>query len=398
MKAFFRLFGQSILFNFLLGSSLRRVFSSSLSVFLLTFFLVESLQAKDTPKNWPWKGVVVDNLTTTPEQLVTLKNELPGMNSIRLTLLARQTAELNRLPPDEAWQDMVSWTHKMLDVCARLGISAVLSTHEFPTDPAVPVNQTSPKFWSSPIHINMMLSYVDRMSKEFAMRGDELTAFEILSEPVVLVNNQPQLPVQWPALIQKILATIRANSNKWVVVTPGLGGIPGGYSNFRPLDDKRIIYGTHMYQPWTYTLQGIDNRPFGLSYPGRIQLTYWDKNQISNVFAPLRTFQLKYEVPVWVGEFSAARWAKGSNKYLQDVIDHCKLYSWGWAYFSIGNFHAWDPDYDSNYPTIETPPRKAGHTSERWLMLKTILGNNTLNIGSDAPKSEEPRDERTPYN
>lgn len=357
--------------------SLSYILAKSLAALALFVYLSGTGYAGEMPKSWPWIGVTTDNLSFTPEELVALKKQLPKMNSIRLTLLARQTAERKHLSPDDAWKDMSMWANKMLDVCAKNNIVAVISINQFPVDPTTTIDQNNPEFWSSPIEQNNVVQYVERMSKEFTSRGDELAAFEVLSEPFVAINKQPIQPKEWPSLMNEIISVVRKHSNKWIVLTPGPGGFPRGYVNFAPLNDKRIVYGSHMYEPHTFALQGVGaSWPVGPTYPGRIGITYWDKAQLANTFKPLRDFQTKYQVPVWVGEFSATRWGKGSNQYLLDVIDLSNTYGWGWAYFNMGGFHGWDPDFDSNYPTADTPAKKIGHSSERWQMLNSVLGGH----------------------
>jgi hypothetical protein len=265
-----------------------RGISVLLIILFLKFFLSGAAWATEMPKSWPWVGVTVNNLTFKAEELVTLKKQLPRLNSIRLTLLARQTAEQKHMTPAEAWKDMAAWTHKMLDVCAKNNIVAILSINQFPVDPNTAFNQDSPEFWSSDIERKNVTLYVDQMAKEFAFRGDELIAFEVLSEPFVAINKLPVQPKEWPSLMLQIVSTIRKYSNKWVVVTPGPGGFPRGYENFTPLDDQRIVYGAHMYEPHTFALQGVGaSWPIGPAYPGVIGLTHWDKGRYQTRLNPL---------------------------------------------------------------------------------------------------------------
>jgi hypothetical protein len=347
----------------------------SFAVMTVFALLFTTANASEMPKSWPWKGVAVNNITYTPEKLVALKKSLPNMNSVRLTLLPRQTATTKHLSPDEVWKDMAIWTNKMLDVCAKEGIVAIISIHEFPVDPRKNIDQTSPEFWGSEAERKNVLNYVDRMTKEFSPRGDELIAFDVLSEPMVAIKNQPMVPKEWPNLMLGIVSTIRKSSNKWITVTPGPGGFPRGYANFSPLSDKRIIYNAHMYEPHTFSLQGIrEVWPIGPVYPGRIGLTYWDKKELSNTFQPLKEFQQKYQVPIWMGEFSAAIWAKGSTQYVSDIIAISNSNLWGWTYFDIDGFTAWNPNFNSNNPSKDTSVTNVGHASERWQMLNSVLG------------------------
>jgi hypothetical protein len=79
---------------------------------------------------------------------------------------------------------------------------------------------------------------------------------------------------------------------------------------------------------------------------------------------------------VWVGEFSAVRWASGGEQYIRDLVNVFERNNMGWEYFSFGNWHGWNPDYDNIYtPPGEDPKAHyVGEKSLRWQTLKTIFG------------------------
>jgi hypothetical protein len=88
-------------------------------------------------------------------------------------------------------------------------------------------------------------------------------------------------------------------------------------------------------------------------------------------------FQKLHPGPVWVGEFSAVRWAKGGEHYLLDVTDIFKDNKWGWTYFSGLDWHGWNPDFDSEYSTDQDSAfHRVGLKSERWKTLKEIFKSN----------------------
>jgi len=45
--------------------------------------------------------------------------------------------------------------------------------------------------------------------------------------------------------------------------------------------------------------------------------------------SPLLSFQRKFNVPVWIGEFSAIRWAPNSEQYLSNLISYSINTLWG---------------------------------------------------------------------
>ncbi len=107
-----------------------------------------------------------------------------------------------------------------------------------------------------------------------------------------------------------------------------------------------------------------------IRYPGWIDWQYWDKKAIEEYFEPLIEFQRKHNALVWIGEFSAIRWAPGSEEYLRDCLDIFEKYGWGWCYHTYKGWQGWDPDYGSNF-TKEKDVKAAlvPAPSPRWKLL-----------------------------
>ncbi len=328
------------------------------------------------PPNWPWRGVTVSSSDSSPEDIQVLKSRLP-YNSIRLTIDARFYAKIKGVTVEQAWAESIAWGDAMLDACKSAGVTAVLSISQFPLDPSLGLTQESPEFWNDPSNLDEVIYRVGLLAEHFSARGTELGGYEILNEPVINDGGHMSLPPQWSGLMKRIVHEIRLyDPGRWIVVTPGVGGMPEGYKGFVPLEDNHIIYGTHMYNPHAFTWQGIGSRSLGYTYPGRIRLKFWDSAALVDTLSSLREFQKKYNVPVWIGEFSAVRWAPGSDKYLLDLVKIFNGYGWGWAYFNIHSYHGWNPDYDNRYSTdIKTDWQShyVGENSPRWDTLKKMF-------------------------
>ncbi len=336
---------------------------------------------REFPLNWPWKGVTVNNLSVQPSDIADIKNILTELNSVRLTIKPRLLALRYNYGHEEAWKRSMVWLDQMLDVCKSQGISAIISVNEFPINPDYGLKQFSPQFWRSKKHRDDVIHRVKLLTKQFSTRGSELAAFEVLSEPVEHSNNTVKLPKEWPQFSRRIIKEIREITDRWVVITPGAGGLPRGYKNITPFEEKNIVYGAHVYTPNSYSHQGIKNSKVNFTYPGSINGRYWDAERLTKTLRALREFQINYNVPVWIGEFSAVRWAQGSEKYLKDLISIFDRYGWGWAYFNIGGMHAWNPNYNNIYPGNEKSSWKkqyVGTESQRWGTLKALLGGEPL--------------------
>ncbi len=135
-----------------------------------------------------------------------------------------------------------------------------------------------------------------------------------------------------------------------------------GFRELEPVDVPNVIYQVHMYQPGEFTHQGVRDSVTGVTYPGKIGRVFWDKERIRKALAPVRQFQLSYNVHIYVGEFSAIRWAPGAHDYLRDCIDVFEEYGWDWTYHAYREWDGWSVEHGSNRgdrsPSKEMTDRK----------------------------------------
>jgi hypothetical protein len=331
-----------------------------------------------SPPNWPWRGMVMTSGSTPDANDIKYLAGI-NVNTISLHLDVRFVAQRFKLSPAEAWEKDLTWADLILDECKRYGITGILSMVQIPVDPALGLTQESPEFWENPERLKEVIEVAAKLAEHFKGRGEELGAYTILSEPVVRRGGNPERPAIWPDLMKNIVKTIRRyDPKRFIVVTPGPGALPRGYSDFKPLDDPYIIYDAHIYMPLQYTHQGISGMPKGIAYPGTVLLRYWDKKNLEDAMSPLITFQKKYNVPVYIGEFSAVRWAPGANDYLKDVMDIFDSHGWGWVYFQYKSYHGWDPDYDTEYTTDDVNKHYVGRDTQRWKLLRDAFAKNKV--------------------
>ncbi len=135
-----------------------------------------------------------------------------------------------------------------------------------------------------------------------------------------------------------------------------------GFRELEPVDVPNVVYQVHMYVPGEFTHQGVHNDRVGIAYPGKIGATAWDKEQLRKVLQPVREFQLAYNVHIYVGEFSAIRWAPGAANYLRDCIELFEEYGWDWTYHAYREWDGWSVEHGSDQndhqPTKEPTDRK----------------------------------------
>lgn len=335
-------------------------------------FETESLAQSEKPYLWPWKGVTVFASASKPSDLIMLKKRL-GLNSVRLEMNVRMIAGRDNLKPFDVWNTCIKWVDDMIDTCRVLGITSIISISEFPIDPGLNINQESPGFWNNPARIDDAISLIGDLGRHLRRCGKEFAAYEILSEPLLRDGNSVGIPPNWHEIQDRIIREIRRYDTKRIlVINPAPGGSPKAYKAMQTVNDPNVIYGVHMYLPLLFTHQGMEPWTTRYTYPGVIRLTYWDKGALRDALSDVIEFQRINKTFIWVGEFSAIRWADGAENYLRDVVDIFNQNQWGWSYFAFGEFHGWNPDYDVFFSTNRPDDWKAhfkGQGSTRWQTL-----------------------------
>jgi len=352
----------------------------SIQICLLVLFSSAGTSSQaDSPVGWPWRGMVMNSFDSSAVDVQYLKENL-NLNFLALQLKPRLRSQKYKLDPMEAFEQELDWAEQMLDACVTQEVTAMLVIYQFPIDPTLGLDEKSPKFWDDPKSLDEVVRLSGIMANRFAKRGNELSGYQVLSEPTVWRHGKPMRPEIWLETLQRIITMMRdLDKDCWIAVTPGPGGSPLSYEEFALLPYKRIIYNAHMYLPHRYTHQGVKNRHLGPKYPGFVARSWWDKSKLTACLGHLRDFQMRNNVPVWVGEFSAARWAPGSEDYIKDLVDIFESYGWGWSYFQYNGSHIWNPDYDDNYASNkreEWTKHYIGKSSKRWDTLRSVFKVN----------------------
>lgn len=334
------------------------------------------------PDGWPWRGVSIAFPGSSTEDVERYKKNL-DLNIVRLNVNVRQYAKSKNISKEQAWESAMLWTDSMLDACARLGIRATVEVNQFSLDPAHPERMNTPRYWDDENMLNELYWVAGRLAERYASRGAELAAYQVLSEPLILRNGRATSPPKWRHVLDRIIAEIRMfDKERWIVVSPGPGGGPHGYESFVPSSDRYLIWGAHMYLPHAFTHQGIKGKAMGGGYPGMNGWKYWDKDSLRAALEPLKQFQKQYPGPVFIGEFSAVRWAAGGEQYVIDLASIFDEYNWGWTYFSATGWHGMNPDYDDKHSSDDPTEWKAhfvGNHSLRWQTLRSIFKTEGIN-------------------
>ncbi len=206
-----------------------------------------------------------------------------------------------------------------------------------------------------------------KMWRELALhyRGrPSVVGYDIMCEPHP--DKEANQPLgDWNALAKKITAAIReVDPDTPILVNSSGWAYPQLFGSLHPTGDARTVYTVHFYDPHYYTHQKPGER---IGYPGfrfpRENAVIWDKATLEARLKPVLSFQQKYHVPIFVGEFGCARYAPGVEDWLRDQLDLYEQYGWSWAYWA---FREWDV---MNIERTADPADKANHADTPLLRL-----------------------------
>lgn len=149
---------------------------------------------------------------------------------------------------------------------------------------------------------------------------------------------------------------------------------PSALAEFEPLPFPKIVYSFHMYEPGEFTHQGVFGPGPPLPYPGKYRGNWWDKAQLRRLLQPIADWAHDYNVQVYVGEFSAIRWAPGesAHDYLRDCIELFEEYGWDWAYHAFREWPGWSVEHiaDKDHTRLAPAP-----TSRQKLLMEWFARN-----------------------
>ena len=210
-------------------------------------------------------------------------------------------------------------------------------------------------------------------------------AYDLANEPVV----SKQYPydytypldntiMMWPSLAETLVNEIRLIDPVKSIIIESLNyGV--ALDDIKPIDASvpNIIYSVHLYQPGELTGQFGPETPV-IAYPGTIDGIYYDKAKLKEILAPLKAYQEKYRVPIYIGEFSCIRWAPNNSayNYIRDCIEIFEEYNWDYDYYSFRTWNGWSVEhsigyYDNVFPTTKT---------DRELLLRSYFEQNLAQV------------------
>jgi len=232
---------------------------------------------------------------------------------------------------------------EVLDYCRTAGLKVVVDLH---TAPGGRDSNNINQVFKQQQYLDAYYEVWETIATRY--KGNTtIWAFDLLNEPLEYKNSFNVTSLD--NLMTTVAGKIRAiDSDRTLIVEPGDYGGVDGYADFSPIDYANIVYSVHMYEPIHFTHQGISGfSDESSSYPGFVNGEWWDKNELKNVLAPVLAFQTKYDVPIYVGEFSAIRRAPDDSayQYIKDCIEIFEEYGWDWTYHAFREWQGWSVEH-----------------------------------------------------
>ena len=196
--------------------------------------------------------------------------------------------------------------------------------------------------------------------------------YDLVNEPVLPGETNGLL--DWHDLVEQTAKRVRTiDPNHAIIIEPDPWGSVSSLAQFEPVDVKGVVYSVHMYDPGQFTHQGVHaNLLVGPVYPGVIGGVQWDKERIRKDFAPVAAYARATHSQIYVGEFSAIRWANGADRYISDVIDVMEENGWDWSYHAFREWQGWSPEVGED-KNVTTP---AAAPTARLLILQKAFARN----------------------
>ncbi len=270
----------------------------------------------------------------------------------------------------DAWLDgALKRLDAALPSCERYGLNVAIAIHSAPGGGFVQgYFAADGKFFTDKSCQDRFVANWQSMTKRYK-DAKAVWAFDI-------VNEAGDIPTangcqRWQDLALRTAKAIREiDPQRRLIVEAPQWGDPKGFVGFHPIDCENVVYSFHMYLPHKFTHQRLSADGPPVPYPGEIEGRHWDKAALDEAMKPAIEFQKQYHVPIYVGEFSAIRWAPGDSgyRYLKDVIELFEEHGWDWSYHTFREWDGWSVEHtgDRSHPAPATQPTAREKLLREW--------------------------------
>ena len=338
--------------------------TDSFVFFFVTIFLTLTLKIC-TCENVTLRGTMI-NPSLQEEDFRVLASWNASLIRWQLTWSGDAPADKANVSEYEAWlEKALKRFDSMLPILRELDLKIILDLH---TPPGGGNQQTHYRLFTETQFQDCFLSRWEMMANRYKNES-QIVGYDILNEP----DDRYLSPglMNWRDLAIAAVQRIRAiDSQHAIIFEASPGALPNTLPTFEPLPFNNTIYSIHMYEPYDFTFQNLNFNVTPIYYPGPIRGTMWDKEKLRSILQPNFEWQKAHNVSIYVGEFSAIRWAPGNStaNYLSDLIELYEEFGWNWTYHAFREFQGWDVEMigDKDHPQRSPTPTDRQLTLLEW--------------------------------
>jgi len=260
----------------------------------------------------------------------------------------------------------------MMPALKQSGIHVLIDLH---TPPGGRDGQSNCKMFQEKRFQDHFLKVWDRIAARYKGNA-QIWGYDLCNEPVL--GSVPDGLMNWHELATAAARRVRKiDPRHAIIVEPDPWADPAALLTFAPIPVSGIVYSVHMYIPHTFTHQGVFAKSPSVHYPGVIDGVTWDKERLRKTLKPEIDYARDYNIQIYIGEFSAIRWAPDhdAEHYLSDCIDIFEESGWDWAYHAFREWDGWSVEHGAD-PEDHKPVVKE---TDRELLLRRWFEKNKRN-------------------
>lgn len=231
---------------------------------------------------------------------------------------------------------------------ANMGVKVVVDLHSPPGGRPIDGGYQAAigSLWTDPSAQAKFVEVWRNIAKHY--KGDRrIWGYDLVNEPDD--NNVTEDCDDWQGLALKAGRAVREiDPGCTLIIEPPSWGSPEGFAGFEPVPLTNVVYSFHMYNPHDFTHQGVFGPSDPIAYPGRIAGAMWNRGVLEKSMSPATEFARRYRVQMYVGEFSAIRWAPGAETYLDDLLSLIESHGWDWSYHAFREWDGWSVEHGTN--------------------------------------------------
>jgi endoglucanase len=293
----------------------------------------------------------------------------------------------------DGYQEWIKWELAVLDkvrpTCETYGINIVVDLHRVPSIvQGSDQNRTiQPLIFTDGRAQKMVRAVWEQIATRYK-NAPRIYGYDLVNEPPSSGNVARRL-LNWTELAKAIASDIRKIDQRPYIIIEPRDGRPRYISDVPIINDPRVIYSVHHYDPLEFTAP-IETTIPTTRIAERQNLTYpdnardWNKRRLKQILQPVKNFADQNPVKpvkILIGEFSAARYycychcqlgcrdnpdcsltrnpctveqaynrMHSSANYLRDSIEIFEEFGFDWIYHAFREALVWNVEETGSDP------------------------------------------------